>query len=632
MSLPAGRGYSFDSFSDFLASTLRVGTTLRVYHVFTPPTPTTSIYASPPGKQEEPTTCESHFLAISQQHGTESAGSSGDTVVTDGNKNTRADDHILVLGIEALIFTSDSLTTVFVSKADSSGFLSRAPDSTQASSSIIRTVIFTFLEWLVFRNLSTRVPETRYVIRHAAAPPETKSTSITEEAVVSAPASRKRRLVLSLFARSQSQYLFPGSIENATKHVLDDRQLIKWWCRVLDGLVGRNWSTDRHSNTAATLLTSASTDNVNANANANGTSAQAQDLVSASTSINASSTITTSVTPQAYVIVPGCDRSDVVRSFFPVSARHTQSGSIPRWHNSYPDQHLVDVDAWPTEPGSAATIPVRCMIPRLPDDPKARYCDDLDHAGTDDQGRWRDIRSLQQFWETMEYRQECAAGRLVGFIWVVFDTSHLEAKAANGSALAPRNPDLGTTDDRASAVTDPTALSTDPPSKTHEPAPTSLAPASIVLSAEQYNDLADFLVNHTDFAGPELAKRSTKDWINKVREISGAQSFGIDVEGQVPATPPPLRQDSAIAVTQDAGVLGQKHNRDDVEAPKVNVLTGVRKKRKVERETTTNSDGSGVPNANQRQEDRNNEPGTSSGEVRTLSAGLVRKKPKVSDT
>ncbi|BFZ53322.1 hypothetical protein PYCC9005_000345 [Savitreella phatthalungensis] len=34
-----------------------------------------------------------------------------------------------------------------------------------------------------------------------------------------------------LFARSQSQYIFPASIDNKKKHVLDDGGLVRWWIR-----------------------------------------------------------------------------------------------------------------------------------------------------------------------------------------------------------------------------------------------------------------------------------------------------------------------------------------------------------------------------------------------------------------
>lgn len=617
--------HEFNDFSDFLANTLRVGTDLRVYHVSTAPTPTASIYAPPPGKQDEPTTCESHFLAVSQPHLADAADTVAHATGTNGDDDTRTTNHVLVFGIEVLIFTTGSLTTIFVSKADSSGFLTRPTHSSQPSSSIIRTVTSAFLEWLVCRNLSSSPPDPTDVTRHevgsrAAVDESTSSTNEAGNVPDRTPGSqerrRGRRLVLSLFARSQNQYLFPGSIENATKHVLDDRQLIKWWCRVLDGLVERVWRVRGHADPAGTPSTSVAETNINCDA----ASAQTTPL---STSVNATATTTANIQPQAYVIVPGCDRSATVRSFFPPSARHPRSDTPPKWHNSYPDQYLVGSNSGHSSSDASTltpALPIRCMIPRLPDDPKARYCEDLDNAGTDDQGRWRDIRSLPQFWETMEYRQECAAGRLVGFVWVTFGAVHDEPATASTAS--------GVSDTSTPHLPDGHAQ----PARAH-PAPraapehdaTHQARRSITLSAPQYNTLAAFLLNDTDFAGRALATTSTTDWIAKASELAGAPAFGVDVQGRAPA-PAPAAPALGVATGPEVIGAGAKHARDEASGVKVNVLTGVRKKRKVADETTEHLRGDAhAATAANADTDAGN-----SGGVRTLAAGLVRKKPKAS--
>ncbi|KAK5080106.1 hypothetical protein LTR70_008797 [Exophiala xenobiotica] len=643
-------GYQFNNFSDFLANTLRVGTDLRVYHVSTPPTPTASIYASPPGKQDEPTTCESHFLAVSQPHAADSAEASADTAGTNGNESTKTEHHVLVFGIEVLIFTTNSLTTIFVSKADSSGFLTRPTHSTKASSSIIRTVTSAFLQWLVHRNLSPRPPEPSQAIRHEVGPRDAVNDSASDIKAGSVPnrSPGRRRLVLSLFARSQNQYLFPGSVENTAKHVLDDRQLIKWWCRVLDGLVERARPAHGYTDPAVTLSTSAVETNINDPGSA--TSAAVQRTTSPSTPFSATTTTTASIEPQAYIIVPGCDRSDTIRSFFPPSARYSRPDAPPRWHNSYPDQYLVGADTWQSgsDTDTSTTLPVRCMIPHLPDDPKARYCEDLDHAGTDELGRWRDIRSLHQFWETMEYRQECAAGRLVGFLWIFFTTNDATAKTANGLAPFSSKPDSELSRDHAQPDEDLTTMPAALDSNAAHPAPSELAPTCVILSAEQYNTLASFLLNHTDFAGPTLAHTSTQAWIAKAKDLSGAATFGVDVEGRAHIPAPAasaVRADSGVAMMRETEPgVGQKHARDESEADsrsvKVNVLTGIKKKRKAEGERSAVSNGhgptltggNGIVSADDKQEKL---PSTemADGEgapVRTLSAGLVRKKQKVS--
>src|SRR5208282_769802 len=71
--------------------------------------------------------------------------------------------------------------------------------------------------------------------------------------------------------------------------------------------------------------------------------------------------------------------------------------------------------------------PPRCLVPRFPDDPKSRFLDELDGELSISQGKavdgeWRSVKTLDQFWEMMAFRQECSAGRLVGFIWIVFES------------------------------------------------------------------------------------------------------------------------------------------------------------------------------------------------------------------
>lgn len=384
---------SFDHFLDYLILSLDVGTKLRIYHVSTPPFPTTPIFSPPPGRPDEPTTCESHFLTISQPHVITSANVDLNQSTNDHDSGKTA-SHVLVLGIEVLVFSTDSLTTIFISKADSTGFLSRPAESTQGSSSIVKLVVSALLEWLVTRQLSRTASGPTDVTDHDLVTQSIDGESSEVHVGTSGRSGSSRptkKLVLSLFARSQNQYLFPGSIENTTKHVLDDRQLIKWWCRVLDGLVQKDRSVQTTTSNGVDI----------------GSAEGAPDLYS--TNVKVSTT--------AYVVVPGCDRTETTRSFFPPSAKQPRTESQVRWHNSYPVNLLVKQDQTPAD----TSLPVRCLIPRLPDDPKARYCDDLDDAGTDEKGQWKNIRSLQHFWETMEYRQECAAGRLVGFVWVVFD-------------------------------------------------------------------------------------------------------------------------------------------------------------------------------------------------------------------
>lgn len=619
----------FEHFLDSLTTSLDINTKLRVYHVSTEPVPTTSIFSAAPGQPDERTSCESHFLTISQSHVISSASIRSDYPPTNHEEPSTRSSHVLILGIEVLIFSTESSTTIFVSKADSTGFLSRpasAQHIKQGSPSVIKTVISAFLKWLVAWQLS--LPTSGSADSHGVGP-------VVDHANEDAPTGRTlgqigcrrrpRRLTLSLFARSQNQYLFPGSIENATKHVLDDRQLIKWWCRLLDELV-----QEKNRQEVATDLAKPLQDD----------DQQLPRSLSADGSKSPSKT-------HAYVVVPGCDRTDTIRSFFPASARHPQPGSIPTWHNSYPVDSIVPQEHSSTEP-PAKSLPVRCLIPRLPDDPKARYCDDLDNAGIDGNGQWRDIRSLQQFWETMEYRQECGAGRLVGFVWVVFDTGRGSADApdavppplmANTNAIVQTTDESVTVDETGGSRHADELLESSPMTQT----------GSILLSKEQYITLSDLLIDDTDFAGPDLAVKSTQEWTDKVKELTGLQTFGVDVEGK--NVRQPMDTSGPTAAKADNGmqmVTGLKHPRDEGVAT-VNVLTGIRKKKqKVVQELTSANDQTRQqehPLRESNSEHRNGfiatEQSTKAQDqaqvraandvpngVKTLSAGLVRKKQK----
>lgn len=54
---------------------------------------------------------------------------------------------------------------------------------------------------------------------------------------------KKQNIVtkLVLFTRSEGQYLFPQSMKNKGKHILDGRSLLKWWLKNIDNLVN-DWN------------------------------------------------------------------------------------------------------------------------------------------------------------------------------------------------------------------------------------------------------------------------------------------------------------------------------------------------------------------------------------------------------
>lgn len=324
-----------------LAAVLPKGYKFGVYHLSTPPTRTDALCSPPPGVSPDKTYRENHFLALSIDTETET---------NSDNPKGSLPKQTLVLALEVLIFTTAYSTIIFVSKADSTGYL-QLLGLPKGTPSPIREVCATFLAFL---------------------------------------AEHRRRkgiqTVVSLFARAQSQYLFPGSVENSGKHVLNDRELVKWWCRVLNPLLEkRDERTQRRQE-------------------------QWGDI-------------------KGYLIVPGLDHYET-RAFLP-----RDPGSAASWAVGHPLEKISHYTAeydW---------VPPRCLIPRYPDDPKSRFRGELDEEAAkwkQDMGSWKSVKSLDQFWEMMAFRQECSSGRLTGFIWVVFDAKTAGVTSqASGPPPAP---------------------------------------------------------------------------------------------------------------------------------------------------------------------------------------------------
>ena len=339
---------SSNSLTARLAQSLPKDAKFTVYHVSTPPSDCDAIFSAPPGTKAEQTQCETQYLSLA---------------VVVGSRQ------YIVFAIEILIYATDHLTTLFISKADSTGCL-HLLSLPKGSPSPLRTVAVIFIEYLA----------------QARQRPGT-------------------RLVVSLFARAQHSYLFPGSAENPNKHVLDDRGLIRWWCRNLDPVLRI---------------------------------ALDEDISAITKEANVKDTC--ALSSRGFLVVPGCDLRET-RSFFPKPAvDHLES----RWTATHPLQQL----------DKSPSLPERCLIPRFPDDPKARYMDELDDelpefqvldqespSNETNASRWRSVRSLGQFWEMMAFRQECSSGRLVGFIWAVFTPQDLLVdKHETGTTLTSSPP------------------------------------------------------------------------------------------------------------------------------------------------------------------------------------------------
>lgn len=488
---------------DLLEESLPLDSRFDVHHLSTPPETCSAIYSAPPGQAPEKTYCESHFLSVS--------------VISNQNQ-------IQALALEVLIYSTEHLTTIFVSKADSTGYL-HLVHFPKETPSPLKTISSTFLSFLIEKRRRS-----------------------------------DRRLTLSLFARAQDQYLFPGSVENSHKHVLDDKGLIKWWCQVLDPIIQEYPSVHKE-------LTPKSRPQVCSN-----------------------------FTSQGFLRVPGCDLRET-RAFFPRNARYG-TNQERQWSASDPLSNLRQ----------SVDLPERCLIPRFPDDPKARYVDELDEElpGSSPQaqqnsfkshnsGRWRSVKSLEQFWEMMAFRQECSSGRLVGFIWVVITPSlppHHDIDKLNKQPLLASQCFSGTTPPNSiqSEVQDgpeyrdespfrsgfsqdipfspsvPSTSKQEPvyvandttisktiskksktfsgPIISRKPRQAKMQPektkfylwpepgrGELVLREKDYQRVHKLML-HLDYSNEEIATRSTKRWIDDVAVVGRVEKWGFSVQGK----------------------------------------------------------------------------------------------------
>lgn len=523
------------------------GHTFGVYHLSTPPTKCDPLCPAPPGERPDKTFCEKHFLAVSID-----PSQKQDSQASSLDKRSDIVTHkarVLVFALEIYIFTTAYSTTIFVAKADSTGYL-HLLNLPRGSLSPIRTVSTAFLSFLV---------------EH-----------------------RRRRdiqCVVSLFARSQSQYLFPGSVENGGKHVLDDRGLVRWWCRALNPLVQNPPRGDLPEWGGV----------------------------------------------KGYLLVPGLETNET-RAYLPRGAQ------AERWALGHP---LELISHYCRERES---VPPRCLVPSFPDDPKARFRDELDEeaagsARLKGSGEWKSVGTLEQFWQMMEFRQECSSGRLTGFVWVVFDAEGSSAgggssTGASASALSngaeqagsarPSTPPPVSAAKSLDTASTPVKLVLSPkpgqqgsssskpttstgkkkkkkpltgPIKSRQPhikkharsALSDRPPASCayyhwptegrgerVIDEKSYRRVMELLL-HLDFAKLELAVGSTRRWVN---EVAMGSSWGLDVTG---------RQEVLVEEKGAAGTVNNlagmvKRKRGEGDGPKVNVLGAglVRKKPKAE--------------------------------------------------
>ena len=517
-----------DAFDTFLPK----GFNCQTRYTHSPPKPCEPLFSPCPGMQPEKTRFASHFLTVSVPIPDQSKSA------VNGSANSQR--QVLVFAMEVLVYSSQGLITLFVSKADSTGHLPpRRP-------SPIKSIATTFMWWLA-----------------------TQQRRLTKSAGT--------KLVVSLFARAQSQYLFPGSADHGKKHVLDDRQLIRWWARVLDPLFSTKEASD---------------------------SSQDLDL-------------------QGYMTVPGYHGVET-KSFFP--SKPNSSEKSPNWSPGNPLIELAEARGIPE------TAPTRCLLPRFPDDPKARFMQDLDDevglvedAGSlavaspskQKNGRWKSINDLERFWEAMEFRQECSSGRVVGFLWLVVrprldsyqgdrldftrdsspskkatdpQDSHT-SRTSQKSKTSPRdnNDNINNNNNkRRKQLKGPIKIrqprlkgGSSNLSATSNPADNAHTRDGPFLTQEGYDSAMQILLN-LDFYSTAAAAHSTAKWVSEVSRMAGlkASEWALDVEGS-----------AEIAVESAASGGGVSS-----QAPVMNDLGGLvrKKKRKVDEDDGASSSSATV--------------------------------------
>lgn len=434
---------------------------------------------------------------------------------------------------------------MFVSKADSSGYLNSLnfPEGTKSP---LKAATETFLRWLL-ENCCRRGVQT----------------------------------VVSLFARAQDQYLFARSIENNLKHVLDDRGLIKWWCRILNPLIQSPPSS----------LSQPTPDS--------------KDEEPAT----------------AYLTIPGLDDREC-RSFLPGPSPFV---SPPHWKIGHPLKQISNFDS--------DAVPPRCLIPHFPDDPKSRFLDELDdellggsqnqssqssqsnsqgsQSGKGKKGQWRSVKTLEMFWEMMAFRQECSAGRLVGFIWLVFPPSSLADLHPVDREVEERfreRPAISRA--KRSRMAAKRKLKLKGPIIVRPPrAKVAKEEEGGRLAEKEYKRLHEMLL-YLDFSTQKKAMDATAKWD---RELKTLGVSGIEVVGK--CEPKVVKEEVVVGVNtlqprkkRKVGESGSGMGLDGANdgEVKVNVLNGsiIRKKPRVE-------------------EKKAEEP-----KVNVLGAGIVRRKPK----
>ncbi|KAH8920924.1 hypothetical protein BT69DRAFT_1352031 [Atractiella rhizophila] len=315
------------------------------------------------------------------------------------------EDGVPIFGLEAHIYTVPSTSTalVYISKVDTTGLL--PPNEGKGAAGTITAAFVSYFLSHPHRGVtSTRI---------------------------------------HVFARSQSQYLFPGSAENVHKkeRLLDDKRLCGWWKRVLSEGIER----------AGLKLTSSLSDKVVAAGSEEGR-------------------------VRAWFLLPGFEYIE--------AKRFVNDDNSSGWTYGHPYTTLSSPVPLPTSTQSESSALPRLgdLVPSFPDDPKSRFLNSLTSSRLNPAGerndwdeemyglrtegagsmkrvevereRERERKRLEEveggadeFWERMAWRQECCDGHVGGFFVVAREEKESLSSIGAGEhtvSLAPHPMSLPT--------------------------------------------------------------------------------------------------------------------------------------------------------------------------------------------
>ncbi|KAI6005393.1 histone acetylation protein-domain-containing protein [Pisolithus marmoratus] len=295
---------------------------------------------------------------------------------------------LFVSAIEASVYhiPSTSSAIVYVSKVDSTG-QAAAPSPTS-------TLVRAFLSY--YANPSTRPLSVDHLWVH-------------------------------LFARAQSQYLFPNSAEFSGKRPLTDVKLCAWWKRQLTSVAEELPNAETLSTRLYYMLPSLG-------------ELEASHLLGHASCTSASSVTWVYGHPYSQVDVP-----------LPgVSNRHTGSaphiGQIIPWFDDDPKARFIDEIAYTTE-ADGVKSPER-KRPRITDglrvveeEAQDKVVDKKNAHSQKEEQATKALRkvSVSEFWERMSFRQECIAGAITGFFVMAVSSGSPQAMArSEATPLAPQ--------------------------------------------------------------------------------------------------------------------------------------------------------------------------------------------------